>query len=70
MRRVWALAGLLLSLTGCGVAETGTAAAAGAAGAAQQAAQAKATEERVRQQLDAAAQRAADARANAEAQGQ
>jgi len=70
MRRVWALAGLLLSLTGCGVAETGTAGAAGAAGAAQQAAQAKATEERVRQQLDAAAQHAADARANAEAQGQ
>jgi hypothetical protein len=70
MGRVWALLASMLSLSGCGLAETGTAAATGASAQAQQAAQAKTTEERVKQQVDAAYQQAADQRAAAESQGQ
>jgi hypothetical protein len=70
MGRVWALTALMLALSGCGLAETGTAAATGAAAEAQQAAQAKSTEERVQQRVDAANQQAADQRAAAESQGQ
>ena len=69
MGRTWALIGLFLALSGCGVAGTGAAGAAGAASEAQQAAQARATEERVRQQIDNAAQQAAAQRAGAEEQG-
>lgn len=70
MGRLGTLVALLLTLSGCGVAETGTAAAAGAASEAQQAAQARQTEQQVRQQIDAASQQAADQRRDAEAQGQ
>jgi hypothetical protein len=58
------LACLLLTtvaLAGCGLAETSAVGATGAASEAEQAKQAKATEQRVQQQLDAAA-RADDAR--------
>ena len=44
------------TLTGCGLAETGAAAAAAGASQAQQAQEGKRTEERVKQQLDAAMQ--------------
>jgi hypothetical protein len=55
-------------LVSCGLAGTGAAGAAGAASEVQQAAQAKDTEARVQQQLDAAAQAAADQRQQAEKQ--
>ena len=44
------------TLTGCGLAETGAAAAAAGASQAQQAQEGKRTEDRVKQQLDAAMQ--------------
>jgi hypothetical protein len=44
------------TLAGCGLAETGAAAAAGGASQVQQAQEGKRTEERVKQQLDAAMQ--------------
>ena len=49
-------------LTGCGLAETGMAGAAAGASQVQQAQEAKRTEERVKQQLDAAMQADAAAR--------
>jgi len=72
MHRIIALLGAtaLLTLTGCGLAETGAVGAAGAASQVQQASQAKATEDRVRQQLDAAAQQAAEQRKTAESESQ
>ena len=66
-----AMAGQVAMLKGAraiGVAGTGAAAAAGAAREAQQAEQARAAEERVRQQIDNAAQQAAAQRAGAEEQ--
>ena len=57
----------LLSLTGCGVAETGAAAAAAGASQAEEARQGLQTEARVRAQLDAAAKQAADQRNATEA---
>ena len=57
-------------LTGCGLAETGAAAAAGGASQAQQAREAKQTEARVQQQLDAAMQVDAQHRHAAEAESQ
>jgi len=47
-------------IAGCGVAETGAAAAAGASAELEQARQARQTEARVRQQLDAAYQQSAE----------
>jgi hypothetical protein len=66
MLRSLALLSLVLSLTGCGVAETGAAAA--AAGAADAAAirQGQETEARIREQLDAANKKAAEQRKAAE----
>jgi hypothetical protein len=66
MTRSLILASLVLSLTGCGVAETGAAAAA----AAEEARQGLQTEARVREQLDAAAKKAADQRNAAEVAAQ
>jgi hypothetical protein len=70
MGRVWALLTLMLTLAGCGLAGTGAAGASGAAAEAQQAAQAKQTEDRVKQQIDAAQQQASDQRHAAEAAAQ
>ena len=69
MARMWALVGLSLSLSGCGLAETTTAAAGGAASEAQQAREAKHTEERVKQQANAAFEQAAQQRRDAEEAG-
>lgn len=66
MIRVIPLLCLALSLSACGVAETGAAAAAGGASEVEQARQAKQTEARVQQQLDAAYQQAAERRQSAE----
>jgi hypothetical protein len=54
------------TLTGCGLAETGMAGAAAGASQAQQAQEAKRTEERVKQQVDAAMQVDAARRNSAE----
>jgi hypothetical protein len=67
MARSLVLLSLVLSLTGCGVAETGAAAAAAGASAAEEARQGLQTEARVRAQLDAAAKQAADQHNAAEA---
>jgi hypothetical protein len=66
MTRLWPLLVLLILPAGCGLVDTGATTAAGAQSAAQQAAEAKQTEDRVRQQLDAAARQAADQRRTAE----
>ncbi len=68
MGRGLALLAAASSLSGCGLAETGTAAGAAAASQAQQAAQAKQSEERVKQQIDASYQQAAEQRRAAEAE--
>ena len=67
MARSLVILGLVLSLVGCGVADTGAAAAAAAASKAQEARQGLKTEARVREQLDASMKQAADQRAAAEA---
>ncbi len=64
--RSLALFAVVLSVTGCGVAETGASAAASAAAKAEEARQGLQTEQRVREQLDAAAQHAAEQRKAAE----
>ena len=58
------------SLTGCGLAETGMAGAAAGASQVQQAQEAKRTEERVKQQLDAAMQVDASRRNSADKEAQ
>lgn len=68
--RLLALAAALLTLAGCGLAETGATAAAGAASASQQAKQARQTEARVRQQIDAAYRQDAARRKAAQAEAQ
>lgn len=70
MARVLVLLSLVLSLTGCGVAETGAAAATEASAKAAEVRQGLQTEARVREQLDAAAKQAADQRNAAEAASQ
>ncbi len=67
MQRSLVLIGLVLSLSGCGVAETGAVAASAATTKAQEVRQGLETEKRVRQQLDIAAQQAAEQRKAAEA---
>ena len=57
-------------LTGCGLAETGAAAAAAGASQAQQAQEAKRTEDRVKQQVDAAMQVDAARRSSADHESQ
>lgn len=54
---------------GCGLAGTAVATGTGAAAEAQQAQQAKATEDRVKRELDQAQQAAAQTRSDAESQG-
>lgn len=61
---------LSVSLAGCGLAETGVAAAAGGASQVEQARQAKQTEAQVQKQVDAAVQQDADRRRAAEAESQ
>jgi hypothetical protein len=70
MARSLALLSLVLWLTGCGIAETGAAAAAEAASKAEEARQGLQTEARVREQLDAATKQAADQHTAAEAAAQ
>jgi hypothetical protein len=69
MGRACVIVALLAPLAGCGLAETGTATASGAANVAQEAAQARQTEDRVRDQIDAASRQAAEQRRAAEADG-
>ncbi|MDB6091551.1 MAG: hypothetical protein JWN85_4335 [Gammaproteobacteria bacterium] len=61
---------LVLALAGCGLAETGAAAAAGGVSKAEEVRQAKQTEARIQQQIDAAYQQAAQQRGAAEAASQ
>jgi hypothetical protein len=70
MARSLVLLCLILSLTGCGVAETGAAAATEGAAKAEEVRQGLQTEARVREQLDAAAKQAAEQRNAAEAASQ
>jgi hypothetical protein len=70
MRYALALSLLLAVLSGCGLAGTGAAAAGGAAAEAQQAAQARQTEQRVKDQIDAANRLAEEQRRAADAQAQ
>ena len=58
------------TLTACGLAETGAVAAAGGASEVQQANQAKATEERVKKEVEAAVQQTTDRQHAAEAESQ
>jgi len=60
MHRILVFAALCPLLGGCGVAETGVAAAGGSSAEVQQAAQARQQEERVRQQVEAIQQQATD----------
>lgn len=68
MHRIFAVLAVCAFLVSCGLAATGAAGATGAASEVQEAKQAKETEARVQQQLDAAAQAAADQRQQAEKQ--
>lgn len=71
MARSFVLLTLVLGLTGCGVAETGSVAAAAAASKAQEAREGLKTEARVREQVDAAVKmQAADQRKAADDQSQ
>ncbi len=60
----------ILSLAGCGVAQTGAAAAVEATAKAEEARQGLRTEARVREQLDTASRQGAEQRNAAEAAGQ
>ena len=66
MTRSIVLLSLVLTLAGCGVAETGAAAATAAATKAEEARQGLKTEARVREQVDAAMKQAADRRTEAD----
>jgi hypothetical protein len=70
MTRPLILLSLMLYLTGCGVAETGAAAATEAAAKAEEVRQGLKTEAQFRQRLDAATQQAADQRNAADAAAQ
>jgi len=70
MGRLTVLLALSSCLGGCGLAGSGAAATAGAASEARQAAEAKQTEARVKQQIDAAYQQAAEQRRRADTDGQ
>jgi hypothetical protein len=70
MARSLVLFGLILSLTGCGVADTGAAAAAAGVSKAEEVRQGLQTEARVREQLDAATKQAAEQRNAAESASQ
>jgi len=66
MTRSIVLLTLVLTLAGCGVAETGAAAATAASTKAEEARQGLKTEARVREQVDAAMKQAADRRTEAD----
>ena len=68
MARSFVILTLVLALAGCGVAETGSVAAAAAASKAQEAREGLKTEARVREQLDAAMKQSADQLKAAEAE--
>jgi hypothetical protein len=70
MSRLLVLSSIVLSLAGCGVAGTGTSAAAEATAKVEEARQGLKTEARVKEQLDAASKAAADQRNAAEAASQ
>jgi hypothetical protein len=70
MARSVVLLTLILSLTGCGVAETGAAAASAGAAKAEEVRQGLQTEARVREQVEAASKQAAEQRAAADAAAQ
>lgn len=70
MAKSLVLLSLILSLSGCGVAETGAAAATGAASKAEEVRQGLATEDRVREQVNAAVKLDAQRRQDAEAASQ
>ena len=70
MARLWVPLALAMTLSACGVVDTGATAAAQAESAAQQAAQAQAAQERVRGQIDAAYDEAERQRRAAEKDGQ
>lgn len=70
MERALALLLLTGCLSGCGLAETTTAAGAGAASQAKQAAEAKQTEARVKQQIEASYSQAAEQRHAADKEAQ
>jgi hypothetical protein len=70
MARSLALLGIMLTLAGCGVAETGAAAVTEATAKAEEIRQGQQTMERVKQQLDIASRQAADQRKAAEAASQ
>ena len=67
MRQALILMAAALSLTGCGLAETGLAAGAGAASKADEIREGRRAEERVKQQIDAAYSQTAEQRKAAEA---
>jgi hypothetical protein len=67
MTRSLVLLSLVLSLAGCGVADTGAAAASIATAKAEEIRQGQKVEAQVREQLDAAAKQAADQRNAADA---
>ena len=67
MRRHLPLIGLMLLVGGCGLAETAATGAATATTAAEQARDAKATEERVQKEIEAAQHAAANQREQADA---
>jgi hypothetical protein len=68
MTRSLVLVSLIVSLTACGVAQTGAGAATEAATKAEEVRQGLQTEARVREQLDAASKQAAEQRNAADAQ--
>jgi hypothetical protein len=70
MARSLVLLSLVLSLAGCGVAETGAAAAVAGVSKAEEVRQGLQTEARIGEQLDAATKQAADQRNAAEAAAQ
>ena len=70
MGRVWAILALALLLAACGMAGTAATTAAQAESTAQQAAQARAVQDQVRRQIDAAQEKAAEQRRAAEGDGQ
>jgi predicted dienelactone hydrolase len=70
MGRPWALLAVVTLLGGCDLGGSGAAATAGSASAAQQAGEARKSEDRVRQQIDAANRQAAEQRQAVDKDGQ
>jgi hypothetical protein len=70
MARSLILLPVIVSLTGCGLVETGAVAAAGGVSKAEEARQAKQTEARLQKQIDSAYQQASQQRRDADAAAQ